>query len=112
MAITDFLQDLKAMYVIMHRATGSTNTFCLKCGKRETFKLLNDAKSMRADCDHSYLCACGCTIYRFHEPDQSHETEYFVKSFIPREQYAKNYKIGKQFETNGFKKTIDNKFVK
>lgn len=88
--------------LVSMRSFGTAQTFCKKCSKVETFKLID------TDGSHSYLCGCGCTIYRFHYPDDFHEKGYFVKSFVPATEYDPNYKGKNEFEKEGFHKKIIN----
>lgn len=78
------------------RAFGLARTICVKCDKIETFKQINE------DGSHSYLCRCGCTIYKFHRPDQFHSDGYFLKIFVPANRYRKNWKNLDFFEKNGY----------
>lgn len=80
------------------RAFGLVRTICVKCSAVETFKQINE------DGSHSYLCKCGCTIYRFHKPDQFHNDSYFLKIFIPIKRYRKDWKNKDFIEKSGYKK--------
>jgi hypothetical protein len=91
--------------IAIMRAFGKIQTHCKTCGKPETFKELND------DGSHSYLCGCGCTLYRYHDPDLNHSGGYFVKFFIPRRVYDSHYKSKNALEKIGMKKTINGKYV-
>lgn len=86
------------------RAFGTMPTHCKTCGKPETFRELTDTGS------HSYLCGCGCTLYKYHDPDLTHSTGYFVKFFIPRRLYDRYYKQKNALEKIGMKKGLNGKY--
>lgn len=92
--------------IISMRACGTLQTFCKKCNRLETFKIIDQQGS------HTYMCGCGCTIYRFHMADEFHRKSYFVKSFVPSTEFDPEYKSKNEFEKAGFqKKHVNGKTV-
>ena len=92
--------------MITMRAFGRLQTFCKKCGREETFKILDFNGT------HSYLCKCGFSLYKFHKPDEFHKKAYFLKVFIPASKYDPNHKHKSELEKIGFKrKEVNGKTV-
>lgn len=54
---------------------------------------------------HTYLCGCGCTIYKYCFADENHEKPYFLKTFVPKSQYNKKFAKMDKIEQLGFEKT-------
>lgn len=81
---------------------GTTPTYCTKCKKRVTFKMI------RADSSYTQMCACGCSLIQFHKPDTYHKGIFYTKKFIPAKKYDPNYKGKDDFEKEGFKKVQEN----
>ena len=89
--------------------SGDLDTFCIKCKKKERINPIDD--------DGSYLkvCGCGCSVYKYHKPDEFHELAYFTKNFIPEHLFRRDFKkksnLEKALINNGFKEE-GGKFVK
>lgn len=93
--------------ILSRQLFGEMQTRCNCCGDLETIKILDKY----ADGSFTRKCGCGCAIYRFHEPDQNNEKSYFVKYYIPKNKYKKDYCKMDSFEKHGFKKE-GGKYVK
>jgi len=84
--------------LVMMRAFGTYPAYCKKCNQKETFKEIG------ADGTHTYLCGCGCTIYKYHPADEFHKSGYFIKTFISKGEYNRKHKNKDLFEKIGFEK--------
>ena len=87
--------------IVISRSFGTSQTFCKKCGKTETFKIIDGLGS------HTYLCGCGCTIYKYCLPDENHDKFYFLKTFVSKSLYNKKFKNMDKIEQLGFKKSVN-----
>ena len=91
--------------LVSKRLFGDLTTYCKHCKKKESFKIIDGQGT------HTLLCGCGCTIYRFHFPDENNKTSFFVKSFVPKKFFKKEFKDKDSFEKNGFEKK-NGKYIK
>lgn len=110
----------------IHRAHGNLPTYCKKCGLIETIKFYDEDGLNLPKGSFTTKCACGTTIYEFHnimkEPDKNNKVSYFIKKYVPSQEiarlaypfgrgYDKNYKRKDWLERNGFNK-INGKYTK
>jgi hypothetical protein len=92
--------------LVIKQLFGTTDTFCINCGKKISFKRI------REDGSYTQLCDCGCNLIQYHKPDEFHKMFYFTRKFIPKKKYDPNYKNKSELEKIGFeKKIIDNKTI-
>lgn len=81
-------------------------TFCKKCKGTISLKFTDEKGSF------TRLCWCGCEVYKFHEKDEFHATDFFTKCFFPKSIYKKNYKKLNVLEQAGMKSNGNGKYMK
>lgn len=86
---------------LMHQRISLIPTLCGKCKKQITFKLLDEYHL-----DFTTKCDCGVSIYRKMKKDDFHKEDYWLKQFIPKHQYIKNYKDLSPLEKEGMQKKV------
>lgn len=97
--------DLIRAIQLMHQRISLTPTLCGKCKKQITFKLLDEIHL-----NFTTKCDCGVAIYRKMQKDDFHEEDYWLRQFIPKQHYIKNYKNLSAMEKEGMvKKEFGNK---
>lgn len=84
--------------LITRQHFGQIPTYCKKCRKPITFKLMADGFSYTKKCD------CGCNIFSYYEPDVSHRTAFYTRVFVPAAKFDPAYKHKDSLEKQGFKK--------
>lgn len=90
---------------IIKQLFGEIPTYCGKCGKKITFKLLYFSRKNPLGKNYTKKCGCGIEINYYNEADKYHETEYFVQVFRSKyQEKEKNYE--KKVFKNGKTKYI------
>ena len=82
-----------ASKTIIKKELGEIPTFCGKCGKPITFKLLYFSNKNPHGKNYTKKCLCGIEINYYNKPDKFHETEFYLKVFRSKYQdKEKNFK--------------------
>jgi len=101
---------LKLHAVIRRQGVGEIKTYCTRCEKLVSFRLIDTRGSF------TWLCACGCSIFKYHDADKFHDEPYYTKNFIPKQLFDREFKRKDLFEKQGFKKIVkkngDSKYVR
>lgn len=85
--------DSEATKKMLQQMSGDIPTFCGKCGKIITKKLLYFSKKNPFGFNHTEKCRCGCNINYYNQPDKYHETEFYLRVFRSKyQEREKNYK--------------------
>lgn len=88
--------------LITRQIFGENPTYCKRCKKRLSFKMI------RGDASYTLLCNCGCTLVQYHRPDKYHKTCFWTTQFIPAKKFDPKHKNKDQIERLGFEKTEKN----
>lgn len=73
--------DIKAAIKILFQQTGQQKTYCAKCGKIISFKLLDFSDKNPFGYNYTRKCGCGVEINYYKKPDEFHSEEFWVKVF-------------------------------
>lgn len=96
--------DIKAIEKRAKQVSGEIPTFCGKCGKIITKKLLYFSEKNPFGFNHTEKCNCGCAINYYNKPDEFHKTEFYLKVF--RSKFKDREKNFKKVFRNGKTKFI------
>jgi len=76
----------------------------MRCGKEITYKLLPfDSKKNPFGSNYTLKCRCGLEKYSYQKPDKFHKDAIFLKHFISRKEYIRNYNELNELEKAGMK---------
>jgi predicted nucleic acid-binding Zn-ribbon protein len=84
--------------LITRQHFGTIPTYCIKCDKKVSFKMV------REDSSYTQLCGCGCSLFQYHKPDEFHSTAFFTRKFIPSSKYDPTHKEKDELQKIGFSK--------
>lgn len=100
---------MNPMYVairLKRKLLENMTTYCKNCSQKVSYKETDDKGTF------TQKCACGCHIYKQHEPDEHNADAYYTRTFVSKKTYNKEFAKKDFIEQNGFTKRADGSYVK